>query len=140
MAPFKTSAIQVRPATAEELEFLQADLCKDKRWEQVDLSKGPVCVVTKNGEIVQYGHARLAWQIEPIKWVRGKKNSCNAYEQKKATYICIRWMENWLRDTRNNPFFRFYFCHIHNPVMQKLAQSFGMVQVYERGKFFGKDL
>jgi hypothetical protein len=137
---FTTSSIQVRAAKPEELAMLQSDLSKDKRWEQVDLSRGIVGVVTKDDEIVQFVHARLAWQVEPIKWVRGKRKTLNLHQQKKATYMAIRWMKNWLLDTKNNPFIRFYFCSIKNPVMQKLAVSFGMSPLYHGCKFFGEDL
>ena len=140
MALYKKSTIEVRAAKPEELEILQADLKKDPRWEQVDLSKGIVGVVTKDGEIVQYVQARMMWQIEPIKWMRGKKKLCSPFEQKKATLLSIRWIEGWLRDTRNNPYIRSYFCFIRDKTMQKLAKSFGMMRLYERGLFFGKDL
>jgi hypothetical protein len=132
--------IEIRPARPDEIEIIQADLSKDKRWEQVDLTKGIVFVATKDGEIVQYIQSRLVWQVEPLKWMRGKKKTLNAHEQKKSTYRLIFAMERWLRDPHHNPFVRFYFCTIKNKVMQKLAQSFGMLPLYNGCRFFGKDL
>lgn len=120
--------------------MIQADLAKDKRWEQVDLTKGIVFVVEKDGEPVQFIQGRLMWQIEPLKWLRGKRKLCSPHEQKKATYLAISAMEKWLADRKNNPLIRSYFCTIRDRVMQKLARSFGMVPLYEGNKFFGKDL
>jgi hypothetical protein len=137
---WKRSRWEVRAAKVEELALLQADLAKDKRWEQLDLSKSVVCVTTRDGEIMMYGGARLIWQVEPIKWMHGNKKGCNAFEQKKSTYLAIRWLRDWLADVKNNPYIRGYFCHITNPVMMKLAKSFGMIEVYKAGKFFGEDL
>lgn len=137
---WKRSRVEVRAARPEELALLQADLAKDKRWEQVDLSKSIVCVTVCNGEIIQFGAARLIWQIEPIKWIRGKKNKTSAFQQKMSTYLVIRWLHDWLADVRNNPLIRGYFCSITNRTMQKLAISFGMKPVYEKTKFFGEDL
>jgi hypothetical protein len=137
---WKRSRWKVRAAKPEELAGLQADLAKDKRWEQLDLSKSVVCVTTRDGEIMMYGSARLIWQIEPIKWMRGKRGVCNAFEQKKSTYLAIRWLHDWLSDVKNNPLIRGYFCAISNRTMQKLAISFGMMPKYLTVKFFGKNL
>lgn len=119
--------------------MLQADLSRDKRWEQVDLTKGIVFVTEKDGEPVQFIQARLMWQIEPLKWLHGKRKLCTAHEQKKATYLSIKTLDSWLSDQKNNPLIRSYFCFIKNKVMQKLATAFGMMNVYEGGKFFGRD-
>jgi hypothetical protein len=137
---WKRSRWEVRAARAEELAILQADLAKDKRWEQVDLSKSVVCVTTRDGEIMMYGSARLIWQIEPIKWMRGKKNGLLPIEQKRSTYLPIRWLHDWLADVKNNPLIRGYFCSISNRTMQNLAISFGMKPKYLNVKFFGKNL
>jgi hypothetical protein len=137
---WKRSRVEVRAATLEELALLQADLAKDKRWEQIDLSKSIVCVTVCDGEILQFGAARLIWQIEPIKWLRGKKAGLTPFQQRKSTYLCIRWLRDWLGDVRNNPLIRGYFCSITNKAMQKLAISFGMRPVYQKTKFFGEDL
>jgi len=133
--------IEVRAARPEELALLQADLAKDKRWEQVDLSKSIVGVVTREGEIVQFVSARLIWQIEPLKWVRGKRKTCNPFQRQKATLLAIRWIENWLTDPHNNPFIRAYFCVIaEKNVMRKLAVAFGMRRIYRGCETYGKDL
>lgn len=137
---WKRSRWEVRAARAEELATLQADLAKDKRWEQVDLSKSVICVTTRDGEIMMYGSARLIWQVEPIKWMRGKRKLCLPIEQKKSTYLAIRWLRDWLADVSNNPYIRGYFCSISDRIMQKLAISFGMKPVYQKTKFFGEDL
>ncbi len=141
MSLWKKPSVEVRAAHPEELALLQADLAKDKRWEQVDLSKSIVGVVTREGEIVQFVSARLIWQIEPLKWIRGKKKTCSPFQQAKATLLAIRWIENWLRDPHNNPFIRAYFCVIaeHN-VMRKLAIAFGMRRIYQGTETYGKDL
>jgi hypothetical protein len=139
---WKRSQLEVRAAKPEELAMLQKDLSRDRRWEQVDLSKSVVGVVTKDGEIVQFVSGRLMWQVEPLKWIRGKKKALSPHQQRKATYLSIRWLRDWLADRKNNPYIRSYFCSISdaNPVMQKLAKSFGMIPVYRGTSFFGEDL
>lgn len=122
--------------------MLQADLAKDPaKWEQVDLSKGIVCVTTYEGKIVMYGNARLIWQIEPIKWIEGARKQFAPFERKKATYLTIRWLRDWLADMRHNPLIRGYFCLISNvnQAMQKNAVSFGMHRVYMGVKFFAEN-
>ena len=120
--------------------MLQADLAKDKRWEQVQLNRGIVFVTTYEGQIVQFGHARLIWQVEPLKWMHGTKKRFAPFQQRKATYSTIRKLRDWLADPRNNPHIRGYFCSIKNRVMKKLAISFGMKRVYRGTEFFGEDL
>jgi hypothetical protein len=137
---WKRSRVEVRAARPEDLALLQADLAKDKRWEQMDLSKSILCVIECDGELVQFGSARLIWQIEPIKYLRGKKAGLSPFQQRKATYLTIRWLHDWLSDVKNNPLIRGYFCSISNRTMQKLAVSFGMKPKYLNVKFFGKNL
>jgi len=139
---WKRSRWEVRAAKVEELALLQADLAKDKRWEQLDLSRSIVCVTTYDGKTVMYASARLVWQIEPLKWMEDERAQFAELQQAKATYITIRWLRDWLTDLKNNPFIRAYFCLIgnNNPGMQKLAISFGMRRLYQRVKFFGEYL
>jgi hypothetical protein len=137
---WKRSRWEVRAAKVEELALLQGDLAKDKRWEQLDLSKSVVFVSTRDGEIVEFISGRLMWQVEPLKFIRGKKKLFTPYEQKRSTYLLIRSLRAWLADVNNNPYIRGYFCSITNKTMQKLAISFGMVPVYQKTKLFGEDL
>lgn len=138
---YRKSRLEARAARPDELAMLQADLAKDKRWEQVNLNKSIVGVVTKDGEVTTYISARLVWQIEPLKHIYGKRNKLSRFEAMKATFLAIQWMRDWLFSLKNNPLIRSYFCTIRNPTMQKLARSFGMSgPLYDGNKFFGEDL
>lgn len=131
----------MRPARREDVPFLKKDLARDKRWEQVDLEKGIIFVVEHEGEIIEYAQARLVWQIEPLKFVHGKRKGLTWFAQKRATYKLAKALIGWLGDrSKNTTGIYSFFAFIKGKRFQKLAASFGLMNVYEGGKFFGADL
>lgn len=133
--------VTIRPATREDIPYLQERLASTPRNEQVDLNQCIVGVVQYGDQIVGFTGARLIWQIEPVMLFPEFIESAPHFARQKATLMLIRWIENWLADrSKNTTPIGSYFCFITNRVMQKLAVSFGMLRIYTGGKFFGKDL
>lgn len=133
--------VTVRPATTEDLHELQYRLHQQRAYfEQQDLSKAIVFVAEEDGVIVGFGAARLMWQVEPLLLTPEFKKAGTPHAQRKATYLLIRELDRWIGDRRRNASGLYsYFCSIRGRTMQKLAVSFGMLPLYRRCKFFGRD-
>jgi len=136
------SSVTVRAATPEDLHELQWHL-HDQRaeFEQQNLRNAVVMVIEEDGRIVGFGAARMAfWQIEPLLLTREFKKHGSKHAQRKGTYLLIRELDRWIGDrARNLSGILSYFCSIKGRTMQKLALSFGMLHIYRRCKFFGRD-
>ncbi len=136
------SRVTVRPATPEDLHELQWHL-HDQRdyFEQQDLRNAIVMVLEEDGMIVGFAAARVAWwQVEPLLLTREFKKHGSKHAQRRGTYLLIRELDRWIGDrTKNLSGIHSYFCSIRGRTMQKLARSFGMLQIYKRCQFWGKD-
>lgn len=142
MSEMNWPTVTVRPARKEDLPILQAELAaQGNLYEQQDLAK-TICFVTEyDGEIVGFSAARVVWQVEPLLLFRKFKKFAPHHAQRKATYLLIRDLDAWLADrSKNTTGIYFYFCSIVGKTMRLLAMSFGMVPVYRKSKFFGRDL
>ena len=133
--------VTVRPARIEEIPQLREFLREQADYfEQNDISQSIVFLAEYGDEIVGFCAARLQWQIEPLLLTRKFQQHGPHFAQAKATYLLIREIDRWLGDrAKNQTGIYYYFCHIRDKTMQKLAVSFGMTRVYF-GKFFGKEL
>jgi len=134
--------VTVRPATLDEIPKIRALLLEQADYfeHNYDLRRCIVFVAEFGGDIVGFTAARLQWQVEPLLLTNQFKRNGPLFAQQKATYLLIRELDGWLRDPKKNTTgIHYYFCHIRDKTMQKLAVSFGMTRVYF-GKFFGKDL
>jgi hypothetical protein len=136
------ATVTVRPATEDDLHELHWHL-HDQRdyFEQQNLRNAIVMVLEQDGAIVGFGAARLAWwQVEPILLTRDFKKHGSKHAQRKGTYLLIRELDRWIGDrSKNLSGIHSYFCSIKGRTMQKLALSFGMLHIYRRCKFFGRD-
>jgi len=133
--------VTIRPATPEDIPYLQKRLSETPRTTQVELERAIVFVCEYGGEIVGFTAARMMWQIEPVMLFPEFIRTAPHFARQKATYRLISAIDRWLADpTKNTTGIYMYFCFITNRVMQKLAVSFGMMRTYTGGKFFGRDL
>ena len=140
-AEVRWPGITVRQATVDDLPHLLERL-RDQAdyFEQQDLRRCIIFVAEYDGKIVGFSAARLNWQIEPILLTPEFKKHAPHFARQKATYLLIRELDRWIGDrTKNRSGIYYYFCHIRDRTMQKLALSFGMIRVYY-GKFYGRDL
>lgn len=136
------SSVTVRPATQDDLHELQWHLHDQRHvYEQQDLRNAVVMVLEEDGEIVGFAAARIAWwQVEPLLLTRAFKKRGSKHAQRKGTYLLIRELDRWIGDrSKNLSGIHSYFCSIRGRTMQKLARSFGMLQLYKRCQFFGRD-
>lgn len=134
--------VTVRPATLEEIPTITALLREQADYfeQNYDLRRCIVFVAEYGGDIVGFTAARLQWQVEPLLLTKQFTRNGPHFARQKAAYLLIRELDCWLRDPKKNTTgIHYYFCHIRDKTMQKLAVSFGMTRVYF-GKFFGKDL
>lgn len=136
------SQVTVRPARPEDLLLLQSMLHEQRHYyEQQNLANSIVFVAEFNGEIVGFSAARAMWQVEPVLLDSHFVKLGPLHARKKATYLLIRELDSWLADrSKNLSGIYSYFCCIRGHIMQKLAVSFGMLRVYRRSQFFGRDL
>lgn len=133
--------VSVRPATVGDLDQLHRELYDQRdKYEQQDLTKSIVFVSEYDGELAGFTGARLVWQVEPLLLTRKFKENAPHFAQQKATYMLIREVDGWIGDrSRNTTGLHSYFCSIVGRRMRKLAVSFGMLPVYIKSKFFGRD-
>lgn len=133
--------VTVRDARVADLDELHRRLFEQRdKYEQQDLSKCIVMVAEYDGKIVGFSAARLTWQVEPLLLVPEFTGSAPHFAQQKATYMLIREIDGWIADrNRNTTGLHSYFCSIVGRRMRKLAVSFGMLPVYIKSKFFGRD-
>lgn len=136
------SQVTVRPARPEDLITLRSMLHEQRAYyEQQDLTRSIVFVAEYEGEIVGFSAGRVIWQIEPVLLDRFFVKTASPHARRKATYLLIRDLDAWIGDrSRNCSGIYSYFCTIRGRIMQKLAVSFGMLRVYRRSQFFGRDL
>lgn len=136
------SQVTVRPARQEDLLWLHSMLHEQRAYyEQQNLRHSIVFVAEYEGEIVGFSAARVMWQIEPVLLDSFFVKTAPPHARKRATYLLIRDLDAWLGDrSKNLSGIYSYFCTIRGRIMQKLAVSFGMLRVYRRSQFFGKDL
>jgi len=134
------SSVTVRPATPEDLHELHYRLHEQRGYfEQQDLRRSIVFVAEYEGQIVGFAAARMIWQVEPI-LLTPEFQKEPGHARRKATYLLIREIDRWIGDrARNLSGLHSYFCSIRGRVMQKLAVSFGMLSLYNRCRFFGRD-
>lgn len=134
--------VTVRPARPEDVLLLQSMLHEQRHYyEQLNVRNSIVFVAEYDGEIIGFSAARVIWQIEPVLLDAQFARLGPLHARKKATYLLIRELDAWLGDrSRNLSGIYSYFCTIRGHIMQKLAVSFGMLRVYRRSQFFGKDL
>jgi hypothetical protein len=133
--------ITIRPASLVDIPVLQTML-RDQAdsFEHQDLTRTIAFVAECDGRIVGFIAARCQWQIEPLLLDRLFKQEASRHAQRKATYMLIREVDRFLADrTKNRSGIYYYFCHIVDETMQKLALSFGMTRIYF-GKFYGREL
>jgi hypothetical protein len=133
--------VTVRPARPEDLPELQRRLLEQRgAYEQQDLRKTILYVAEYDGKIVGFSAARMIWQIEPLLLTPEFKKKAPHFARQKATYLLIRELDRWIADRqRNLTGIHWYFCSIVGKTMQQLAVSFGMLRVYPKSKFFGRD-
>lgn len=141
MQEVKWPRVSVRPARPEELPELQFRLREQgNRYEMQDLSKTICYVAEYDGKIVGFTACRPMWQVEPLLLVPEFTKDAPGFAQAKATALLIKAVDGWIADrTRNQSGIHWYFCAIVGRTMRKLAVSFGMVPVYTKAKFFGRD-
>jgi len=135
------SRVTVRPATPEDLHELHWRLHEQRHlYEQQDLRNSIVMVAEDEGQIVGFVAARLMWQVEPLLLTPEFIKEAPGHAQRRATYLLIREIDRWIGDrTKNRSGLHSYFCSIVGKTMRKLALSFGMLPVYQKCKFFGRD-
>lgn len=119
----------------QEMLYQQRDL-----YEQQDLSRAIVYVAECNEEIVGFCGARLIFQVEPLLLDSKFKKLAPRFARQKATLGLIRAVDSWIADRRQNlSGIHSYFCSIPGRTMRQLALAFGMLPVYQKSKFFGRD-
>lgn len=133
--------VTVRPARPEDLPTLQQMLKEQSEfYEQQDLSKTILFVAEFGSEIVGFSAGRLIWQVEPLLLTKQFQKTGPHFAQQKATYLLIRELDRWIADRqRNLTGLHSYFCSIVGKRMRNLALSFGMLRVYPKSQFFGRD-
>lgn len=140
MDPPRFPQVTIRPATREDLPYLQHRLKLKPRNEQVRLEQAIVFVAEYDGCVVGFTAARLMWQIEPLMLFDEFRQHAPKHARRRATLGLIRAIDGWIGDReRNQTGIYSYFCFVINRVMQGLAASFGMLRIYTGGKFFGRD-
>lgn len=133
--------VVIRPATVEDLPYLQHRLALKPKNEQVDLRKMIVFIAEYDGKIVGFTGARLMWQWEPMMLFDEFRRWAPRAARRRATVMLAHAMESWIADrTKNHSQIYSYFCFIRDGMMQRMAVSFNMLRIYTGGKFFGKDL
>jgi hypothetical protein len=109
-------------------------------YEQQDLSHAIVYVAEFGGEIVGFCAARLMFQVEPLLLDVNFKKLAPIFSRQKATLGLIRAVDGWIADRKQNVSgIHSYFCSIPGRTMRQLALAFGMLPVYQKSKFFGRD-
>jgi hypothetical protein len=136
------STVRVRPATEADLHECHYELYRQRNYyEQQNLRNAVVMVLEQDGVIVGFGAARMVfWQVEPILLTEDFKKHGSKHAQRKGTYLLIRELDRWIGDREKNlSGIHSYFCSIPGRTMRKLALSFGMVRIYRKCQFFGRD-
>lgn len=133
--------VTIRPALVADLPRLQEMLREQRHlYEQQDLSKAIVYVAEFGGEIVGFCGARLIFQVEPLLLDTKFKKLAPHFARQKATLGLIRAVDSWIADRKQNKSGIYsYFCSIPGRTMRQLALAFGMLPVYQKSKFFGRD-
>jgi len=109
-------------------------------YEQHNLSRAVVYVAEYDGEIVGFCAARLIFQVEPLLLDSKFKKLGPRFARQKATLGLIRAVDSWIADRKQNlSGIHSYFCSIPGRTMRQLALAFGMLPVYQKSKFFGRD-
>jgi hypothetical protein len=131
----------IRPATPEDIPYLEKRIREQSYFEHVDVRKMIVFIAEYGGEIVGFSAARLMWQIEPIMLMPEFRKLAPHFARQKATLGLIRAIEGWLADRgRNTTGIYSYFCSIKGRTMRALAEAYGMLRVYTGCAFYGRDL
>lgn len=133
------SQVKLRPAREDEIPYLQGLLYRHRDYfEFQDLRQAIVFVTEYEGEVFGMITGRVVWQIPTLLIDREAKVPRSA--KRRATYLLIRALDEWIGDrSKNLSGIYTYFCVIKGKTMKQLAQSFGMLRIYERFATFGKD-
>jgi hypothetical protein len=132
--------VVIRPATLEDLPYLDHRLRNAKNATQVDLRKAIVFVAEYDGCIVGFTAARLLWNIEPLMLFEEFRRRAPHHARRRATYELAKSIDGWIADrSRNTTGIHGYFCFIADRVVRKLAEHFGMFHIFTGPKFFGRE-
>lgn len=139
--------ITFRPATAEDLPFLQKKI-NDSDQEMVDLSRGIVHVAEEDGEIIGLLNARIAWwQLEPLYIWGGKTTAA----RRRAAVGLFKAAESWIADRSKNKtgIYSFWFVtkaqEVADWVSERITKRgqqprLGCMRIYQGCQIFGKDV
>lgn len=141
MSEMNWPTVTVRPARKEDLPILQKRLAEQGDfYEYQDLAKTICYIAEYDGQIVGFCAARPTMQIEPLLLTPDFTKNAPRFSQAKATTLLIRAVDGWIADrTLNKSGLHSYFCSIRGRVMQRLALSFGMIHIYKKCNFYGRD-
>lgn len=133
------SQVTLRPAREDEIPYLQGLLYRHRDYfEFQDLRQAIVFVTEYEGEVFGMITGRVVWQLPTLLIDREAKVPRAA--KRRATYLLIRALDEWIGDrTKNLSGIYTYFCVIKGKTMKQLAQSFGMLRIYQGFATFGKD-
>ena len=123
--------------TPEDLKYLREKL-RQANLEHDELEKRIVFVIRHNGIVSGCIAARLVFQIEPLFLTPEFARDAAPVTLRRAVFKLARAMFHWLA-TENKTGIRWAFAYISKKPLQKLAEEYGMIPVYRKGKFFFKD-
>lgn len=121
----------------EDLKYIRAKL-QQAGYEHIDLEKRIAFVIKHNGVVSGCIAARLVWQIEPLFLTPEFTRDAAPVTLRRAVFKLARSMFHWLA-TENKTGIRWTFAYISKKPLQKLAEEYGMIPVYRKGKFFARD-
>lgn len=124
--------------TPEDLKYLRNKLSQSS-YESGDLEKRILFVIKHNGVVSGCVAARLVWQIEPLYLTPEFERTASPVTLRRAVFKLARSIFGWLAGPDNRTGVRWTFAYISKKPLQKLAEEYGMLPVYRRGKFFAKD-
>jgi hypothetical protein len=127
----------VRRADSLDIPFLQAELAKAKKWEQVDLKRSLVWIAEYEGTPFMFLALRIVWQIEPILKFRTKGIPKAA--QKRGMYLLYRETEKFLSDPEQNKTGIYWtFMHTTFKKVATWAERMGWLRCYKGGRLYAK--
>ena len=124
--------------TPEDLAYIRNKLLQ-AGLEHAELERRILFVIKHNGIVSGCIGARLVWQIEPLFLTPEFAKTASPITLRRAVFKLARTMFGWLAGAENKTGIRWTFAYITKKPLAKLAEEYGMLAVYRKGKFFFKD-
>lgn len=129
--------VTIRRARLDEIEFLQTELAKHPKQEQVDISKTITHVAEYEDERIMFLSGRLIWQFEPLLEIETKKKIPINARRRAALLLCLA-MEKFIA-TSSVPI-RSYFAHVLKRPVWKWLEKLKFHRIYPGGRLYAKDV